>query len=248
MSVVGKISRCFAWLFSLDSVEREVSDPAQKLLNSMRVTSKCRYNASVRLKRQSQFSFLSTTVLSLGLILIPLLQNSDIQLQFPPKVLNMLQIFLAVAVLVYSVIIGTARYETRSEALNECGDKIKDLIRNLRREVAEQKERGGSVDLSKYNQRYDDVSTDAENHARVDFMLASLEMRGDYNYTGIVRLFMYAKSGVLYVFPYVIPVLLLVAEVTFVTDMLGVSHVSTPLLLHASQENPPSVLIGSGKS
>jgi hypothetical protein len=172
--------------------------------------------------------------LSLGLILIPLLQNSDIQLQFPPKVLNMLQIFLAVAVLVYSVIIGTGRFETRAEALNECGDKIKDLIRNLRREAAEAKASGVSVDLANYNQRYDDVSTDAENHSRVDFMLASLEMKTDYKHTGLVRVYMYAKSALLYCIPYAIPTALLAAEICFVTDMLGVTQFFTPLLHQVS--------------
>ena len=180
------MSKClislYRWIFSLEAIEQDVEDPVQKLLNGMRVTSKCRYNASVRLKRQSQFSFFATTLLSLGLILVPLLQNSDIQLAFPPKVLNMLQIFLAVAVLVYSVINATARYETRSEALNECGDKIKDLIRNLRREASEGEISGVTVDLAKYTKRYDEVSTDAENHDRVDFMLASLDMHRDYKY------------------------------------------------------------------
>lgn len=220
----------YRWIFSLDPVEKDVTDPVEKLLNGMRVTSKCRYNASIRLKRQSQFSFFATTLLSLGLILVPLLQNSDIQLAFPPKVLNMLQIFLAVAVLVYSVINATARYETRSEALNECGDKIKDLIRNLRREVSEGKTSGVNVDLAKYNQRYDDVSTDAENHGRVDFMLASLEMRSDYKYTGLIRLAMHLRAGLLYLVPYAVPFLLVFGELVFVTDMLGATAVFTPYL------------------
>jgi hypothetical protein len=225
-----QISFLFRWLFSLDPVEKDVTDPIQKLLNGMRVTSKCRYNASIRLKRQSQFSFFATTLLSLGLILVPLLQNSDIQLAFPPKVLNMLQIFLAVAVLVYSVINATARYETRSEALNDCGDKIKDLIRNLRREVAESKSSGAVVDLQSYNQKYDGVSTDAENHARVDFIMASLEMKIDYNYTGLLRLYMYVKSWALYALLFVVPTAMLIAEVIFVLDMLAVTKVFTPFL------------------
>ncbi len=220
----------YRWFFCLDPVEQDIQDPVQKLLNGMRVTSKCRYSASTRLKRQSQFSFLATTILSLGLILVPLLQNSDIHLAFPPKVLNMLQIFLAVAVLVYSVINATARYETRSEALNECGDKIKDLIRNLRREVAEGHASGVSANLAEYTKRYDAVSTDAENHSRVDFILASLEMSGDYKYTGLIRLFMYFKAGFLYFIPYVVPVIMLLAEVVFVTDMLGATEVFTPFL------------------
>jgi len=225
----------YRWVFCLDPVEQDVQDPVQKLLNGMRVTSKCRYNASVRLKRQSQFSFFATTFLSLGLILVPLLQNSDIQLAFTTKVLNMLQIFLAVAVLVYSVINATARYETRAEALNECGDKIKDLIRNLRREVAEGKASGKSVNLVHYNQRYDDVSTDAENHARVDFILASLEMNCDYKYTGLIRLYMYLKAGFLYTLLFVVPSIMLIGEVIFVTDMLGVTTVFTPYLLPVKQ-------------
>jgi hypothetical protein len=220
----------YRWFFSLEPVEQDVSDPVQKLLNGMRVTSKCRYNASIRLKRQSQFSFFATTLLSLGLILIPLLQNSDIQLAFPPKVLNMLQIFLAVAVLVYSVINATARYETRAEALNECGDKIKDLIRNLRREVAESKSSGVAVNLANYNQRYDDVSTDAENHGRVDFIMASLEMKGDYKYTGLLRAYMYAKSNVLFGLLFLVPACMLIVELIFVLDMLAVTTVFTPYL------------------
>jgi hypothetical protein len=224
------IRNIFRWIFSLDPVEKDVHDPVQKLLNGMRVTSKCRYSASVRLKRLSQYSFLATTLLSLGLILVPLLQNSDIRLAFPPKVLNMLQIFLAVAVLVYSVINATAHYETRSEALNECGDRIKDLIRNLRREVVESKGSGVTVDLAGFNRRYDDISTDAENHNRVDFILATLEMSGDYKYTGLLRLYMFLKAGLLYAIPYILPTLLLIGEGIFIADMLNITKVFTPYL------------------
>jgi hypothetical protein len=161
---------------------------------------------------------------------VPLLQNSDINLAFPPKVLNMLQIFLAVAVLVYSVINATARYETRSDALNDCGDKIKDLIRNLRREVSESKSSKVNVDLAKYNQRYDDVSTDAENHTRVDYIFALLEMESDFKHTGIIRAFMYFKAFTLYIIPFVTPTLMLGIEVIFITDMLGATKVFTPFL------------------
>ena len=228
--IFSSLRSLFRWVFSLDPVEKDVTDPIQKLLNGMRVTSKCRYNASIRLKRQSQFSFFATTLLSLGLILVPLLQNSDIRLAFSPKVLNMLQIFLAVAVLVYSVINATARYETRSEALNDCGDKIKDLIRNLRREVAESKSSGVAVGLQAYNQRYDEVSTDAEIHSRLDFIMATLEMNNDYNYTGLLRIYMHLKSWVLYALLFAVPTAMLVAEVVFVLDMLSVTNVFTPFL------------------
>ena len=121
------------WLFSLCERERQVKDAAEKLQMSMRVTAKCRYNAAARLQLQGKFAFFTTTALSLGLIFVPLLQTSGVKLAFQTNVLSMMQIFLAVSVLVYSVVIGTARYEVRAETLTECGDKLKELIRAIER-------------------------------------------------------------------------------------------------------------------
>lgn len=76
----------------------------------MRVTVNCEYNASVRLQKQDRFSFVTIIILSLGLVFIPLIQNAGIKLSFHSNVINMIQIFIAVAVLVYSIAISTARY------------------------------------------------------------------------------------------------------------------------------------------
>ena len=59
--------------------KREPKTPIQKLHMSVRVTSDCRYRAAIRLRMSSQASFIATTVLSLGLILIPLFQNAGIK-------------------------------------------------------------------------------------------------------------------------------------------------------------------------
>jgi hypothetical protein len=107
-------------------MERSINDPGEKLLNSMRTTARCRFHAAQRLKKQGDFSFFTTTILSLGLILIPLIQNAEIKLAYSDKVLNMMQIFLAVSILVYSTINSTARYDLRSQVLSECGDKLKE--------------------------------------------------------------------------------------------------------------------------
>ena len=71
-----------ASIFRLSPIETKEEDVAKKLLNSMRVTSACRFNASNRLEWQGKMSFVLTTILSLGLILIPLLQNSGVELRF----------------------------------------------------------------------------------------------------------------------------------------------------------------------
>ena len=221
------IVKPITWLFSLQPEEKQESDPAQKLLNSMRITAKCRFNASVRLERASTYSFLTTTVLSLGLIFIPLYQNSGLVIPYSEKVLSMLQIFLAVAVLVYSVVIGTSKHDLRSAALDRCGVGIKELIRKLRNDISEYKANGVSVDLERYHTDYHEISKEPENHVRVDYLFAVLESRSDFNITGIKRLFLHLKAYLMYVIPYVIPTTMMVFEVLFILDILGVTNCFT---------------------
>lgn len=194
---------------------------------SMRVTAKCRYNAAVRLQHQGKFAFFTTTVLSLGLIFIPLMQNAGVALAYKPNVLNMMQIFLAVAVLVYSVVIGTARYEYRAENLTECGDKLKELIRILDKD-REIKGTFSSDDLAKMQERYSDIATDTENHTRSDYRLAMLEMDNDYFISGLPRLSEYLFAYADRITAYVVPVLMISFEVVFITDMIGITNVLPP--------------------
>lgn len=224
------MNRFLKWLFAGGQRERDVKDAAEKLQMSMRTTAKCRYNASVRLQHQGKFSFFTTTVLSLGLVFIPLMQNADVPLAFKPNVLNMMQIFLGVAVLVYSVVIGTARYDMRAEQLTECGDKLKELIRTLDKE----REAGNGFvapeKLAGFQKHYSDIVTDVENHVRNDYRFASLEMVNDYFITGLPRLKLYVEAQLVRAFSYVLPVLLMLMEVVFITDMMGGTDILTPYL------------------
>lgn len=212
------------WLFSLQEKERPVKDAAEKLQMSMRVTAKCRYNAAARLQRQGQFAFFTTTALSLGLIFVPLLQTSGVKLAFQANVLSMMQIFLAVLVLVYSVVIGTARYDVRAETLTECGDKLKELIRDIDSH-RETQNTFSEKDLTAYQKRYSDIVTDTENHTRSDYELATLEMNHDYFYTGLLRTKIYINAHSQRLIPLLLPLFFLIAEVTFITDMVGATSV-----------------------
>ena len=187
---------------------------------SIRVTAKCRFNAAERLKRQSKFAFFTTTILSLGLIFIPLMQNSGIQLAFPPNVLNMISTFLAVAVLVYSVVIGTARYEARADKLTQCGDNLKDLNREL-----DNQSKSASVDIQELEKKYSHLISDTENHTKTDYLAATLEMRRDYAITGFPRLYKRLLIIVVELFSYIIPLSMLALEIVFILDMLGISHI-----------------------
>lgn len=215
------------WLFSRQARERLVKDSADKLQLSMRVTAKCRYNAAVRLQRQGKFAFFTTTVLSLGLIFIPLMQNSGVPLTYKPNVLNMMQIFLAVAVLVYSVVIGTARYEYRAENLTECGDKLKELIRGMDKD-RETKKAFSNEELANFQERYSDIATDTENHTRSDYRLAMLEMDNDYFISGLPRMQQYFFAYMDRVTAYIVPILMIAFEVVFITDMIGATNILAP--------------------
>lgn len=222
-----KIAR---WIFSRDQRERAVKDASDKLQMSMRTTAKCRYNAAVRLQHHGRYSFFTTTVLSLGLVFIPLMQNAGVPLAFKPNVLNMMQIFLGVAVLVYSVVIGTARYDMRSSQLTECGDKLKELIRSLEKD---REAGGGAVSsdrLADYQRHYSDIVTDVENHERNDYRFAVLEMINDYFISGLPRLKLYVEAHLGRAFGFVLPTLLMLMEVIFITDMMGATELLTPFL------------------
>ena len=223
------------WLFSICERERQVKDAAEKLQMSMRVTAKCRYNAAARLQLQGKFAFFTTTALSLGLIFVPLLQTSGVKLAFQTNVLSMMQIFLAVSVLVYSVVIGTARYEVRAETFTECGDKLKESIRAIDR-LRETQTTFSDNDLTKYQERYSDIVTDTENHTRSDYGLAILEMNRDYFYTGLLRAKIYIHSHSQRLIPFILPLSLLISEVIFITDMVGATSVLPKYLNGAAVE------------
>ncbi|EOG5375748.1 SLATT domain-containing protein [Cronobacter turicensis] len=226
-TAVLDIKKAFRWFFSLDPVEREVQDPKVKLLNSMRVTSKCRFNRAESLKNISFYSFLTTTILSLGLIFIPLFQITGRDMHYSANALTVIQIFLAVSVLVYSVVIATSKYELRASLLDECGVKIKELIRRLRVDIFEPDTERDTVDLNKYHKMYNKVTCSCENHKRVDYLFATLESPSDFNITGIVRLWKFVKGYAIGFLPYIIPTFLIVCEVLFISDIIGMTRIFT---------------------
>lgn len=209
------------WIFSLYPIETIKSDitAGEMLHDSMRTTANCRYKASERLRFQNTFSLFTATYLSLGLILIPLIQNTDIHLNFYPKVLNLMQVFLAVAVLVYSTINATARYDARSIALNDCGDKVKDIIRTLRGLPQTQ------TNFSDIQEKYNDAVKDSENHIRLDYLKVMLERPKEFKITGVVRLYYIFKALILSSFPYLIPTTMIIIESIFILDMVGVTNI-----------------------
>ncbi|WP_427183819.1 SLATT domain-containing protein [Bordetella bronchialis] len=200
----------------------EINKPkteAEQLLLRVRVTQKCRYNASVRLRRYYRFRLFTSMAFAVGLILIPLLQNSPIPLGFSGSVIAMVQVLLAVGILVFTVIAGKAGYELRSERLTQEGDSLKELSRRLGRQIAS----GANLRLDDYHHEYFSLAAGKEGHARSDYLQARLEMRDDFPLWAGKRLLLRIGSTIYTFSSYVIPLALILMEVAFVADMLNLT-------------------------
>jgi len=203
--------------------KRSTLDDADDLQLSMRTTANCRHNASVRLQKQGKLAFNATAILSLALVFIPLMQNSGVDLSLKDAVLNMMQVFLGVAVLVYSLIIGTARYDTRALQFSQCADKIKDLIRDLKNERTIN---GGSVSIATLidiQRRYSEVLTSSENHEGIDYLHAMFYMSRDYTIPSGSAAIMHLQSAGSTLRKYAAPGILFIVIMLFTSEMFGLS-------------------------
>ena len=210
--------------------KRAAADDADDLQLSMRTTINCRHNASVRLLWQSSLAFNATALLSLALIFIPLMQNSGVRVEFKDGVLNMMQVFLGVAVLVYSLIIGTARYEVRALQLSQCADSIKELIRDLK---VERLKNGGELSIASLvvaQNRYAEILTSSENHVENDYRLAMLYMHKDYDIPVGSRVLMRFEAIANKVSAMAAPTILVFLVMYFASEMFGLTSTTAQYL------------------
>lgn len=230
------IKTAWNWLTSANTANRPKKTAIQKLQMGVRVTAKCRYNASERLQRQGRFAFFTNIFLSVALILIPLLQNSNAALSFSGPILNMMQIFFAVCVLIYSIVIGTARHELRAENLTECGDKLKELSRDIdKAQMNDMEVTQEQFDF--FNERYSLIISDTENHTRGDYELARLEMIHEYHVSGLPRFRIWIKARLDTLAPFALPIAMNFLVLVFITDTLAVTEIISPYLRPAVSIN-----------
>jgi hypothetical protein len=137
-----------------------------KILRRMYVTSYTRFEASKRLKKINFMSFISTTIASLGLILIPLLDLSKVNQSFDDTTLTCFQLFLAVSVLVYSSSISTANYQIRAKEFLDCADRIKNLITILEVKILKKEE----INFLEIESEYRAILNHSENHEDIDYI------------------------------------------------------------------------------
>jgi SMODS and SLOG-associating 2TM effector domain family 5 len=201
-------------------------EPEGAALKELRIrallTSRCRYRAASRLSVLSKFSFYSTILLSLGLMLIPLFSMTGKDLVFTDSALHLVEVFLATAVLVFSSVTGVAQYELRSYLLNKCGRELKDLAVEISGFLEFNKnDSDASNAYGRYLINYSHISGGAENHTEVDYRLALLSMPEYYEISKSRRIIYWIVTAFLLVIPYCVPLFFMVMEFIFIIDMLG---------------------------
>jgi hypothetical protein len=226
----NRFDKFVEWIFSKAPYELSAIDAADKFHKSMRTTAKCCYIASVRLQRQAKLSFFTAGFLTVGLILIPLIQNSNFQIAFAPSVLHMMQIFLGIAVLVYLVMIAMSKCDVRARQFQECEAKIKALIQAFNKERSLGFDPLTPARLDEFQAQYVAILAELESHHPNDYRFATLEMFRDYYITGLPRLKLYASAHIIRTFVFIIPVALMLIEIIFIADMVGATQVITPHL------------------
>jgi len=204
--------------------------PVEDFLRVLYTASSCRHKASSRLRNKGAFSFATTTFLSMGLIFMPLMQTTGLTLSFPIEVLNILQIFLAVSVLVYSIINSQARYGVRSKALSECGDQIKKLARELDAKIAACDEKD-KFDYEYYRERYVDIDIDVENHSQQDWVFAIFVLQRFYVITPSEKCCLIFKAYCNNILSYFAPVCILLFELAIILDMLDIINIISPVFI-----------------
>lgn len=204
-----------------DLKDDETLKLANEHIRTMRITTNARFEAAKRLKKAAFICFIATTMASLGLILIPLLDLANINLRFSAEVLTCFQIFLAVNVLVYSSTVFAANYQARSKDFLSCADEIKNVINKLKFDIKEYKKGSlDAIDLEKWDSEYRKALENSENHEDIDYIVA-LRSYNDKesiknNKDIVIRVKEFFKIYAFFIF-------LIFIEIVFIIDMLGIT-------------------------
>src|SRR5438477_12931002 len=94
------------------------ADAYEKLGDNVYLVTKNYFAASKRLSMHESASQWTLSLLSLGLIVLPLLTVTKMPMRYPQNVVDFASISLAVAVLMFSLLIGANKYAVRSERMH----------------------------------------------------------------------------------------------------------------------------------
>ncbi|TNI49217.1 SLATT domain-containing protein [Aeromonas veronii] len=173
----------------------------RNLYKKMDATSKTRFNASRRLKLHSKFSAYIIVFISLGLILVTLMQAYSLGSNINNKIVGLFQAFSSIAVLVYSLLIDRNNYSSTSEKMYSCAAQLGELKQEVRPYLDEKShnEQKYLEFKNKYHQLLKLYETHSNNDFRGDYYRAKLEMPEDYEIKGFDWWVIYFKILLAYI-------------------------------------------------
>ncbi|WLG13515.1 SLATT domain-containing protein [Psychrobacter cibarius] len=155
------------------------------LYKKIDATSKTRFHASRRLRFHSKFSTYTVVLISLGLILISLMQAYRLGKNIDNDLVALIQIFSTIAVLVYSLLIDKNDYSNLSEKMYSCASKLGELKQGIHPYLDEKHNQtlyDGFRDS--YHQILKLFETHSNNDFRGDYTRAKLDMPENYTIKG----------------------------------------------------------------
>lgn len=155
------------------------------LYKKVDATSKTRFHAARRLRLHSKSSTCVVVLISLALILISLMQAYHLGNNITSNLIGLIQVFSAIAVLVYSLLIDKHDYSNLSEKMYSCASKLGELKQKIHPHL----ELAHVPKLYKqFRKDYHGIlklyETHSNNDFRGDYTRAKLEMPENYTIKG----------------------------------------------------------------
>jgi|TARA_R110001583_G_scaffold114740_2_gene265164 hypothetical protein len=160
-------------------VKKEAS--FNNLYKKIDATSKTRFHSSRRLKQHSKWSTYIVVLISLGLILISLMQAYGLGNNIKSSLVGLIQAFSAIAVLVYSLLIDKNDYSSLSEKMYSCAAQLGELKQKVHPHLDNDYD---EKIYGEYRDEYNSIlklfETHSMNDFRGDYFRAKLEMPENY--------------------------------------------------------------------
>lgn len=151
--------------------------PLNELHRNISITAKVRYRAAERLNSHHRLSQWVVTFASVALIAIPLLQAMGINLRYNQELLDSMEVFLAVLVLVYSLLLGNEGYSSKAEKMLNCGLELGRLNNEIYPYLDQQFEQ---EIYEKFLREYYNILEKYPNHDSIDYEFYRISKKHEY--------------------------------------------------------------------
>ena len=143
--------------------DKNIEDLYRKVV----ITSKCKHNASARLKKHHLYSQWTLALISTVLIVSPLVEaaHENDGAYVYTEYFGAIQVGFAVLVLVASLLVGELGFCLRSDKFHRCGAELDKLSYRIK----DEDNKSNFYDLYK---RYNSILDKYENHKTIDHLLA----------------------------------------------------------------------------